>query len=576
MDDHDGSGRHHSRAGRSVAAVMVALLVVCVLSVLFAGARRAPPAFDIVTASWPLDRALPDEYQLVSGAADAGFVRDDVPARVLAPHERRLHWRRISPAKPWHDTSPPVLALYAPYFNHVRVLAPPDYVPRNLSLRDSDFDNGRSRHALLVELPPGWDATQPVYLALEPARRLPLHLRLESRVRFAAGDIQHLRIVLPLLSVFAFIAAIVAALGLVLRERDMLFLAGALCAMLFFQGMILGEFYALPGGDWLAATGFRAVWTARALQEAFLALFAIAFVAARQRTPRLTRALYAFAGGLFLVALLAWLPLGSYAGWLSRAGSLLLAGAVVLMLVIGVLAWRQGSRQAGLFLLAWLPLMVLDALRELELLGMLRLYPENEYLPLIAAVWAAGLFSFGVADRLVRVRRERDAAVDAAKHDSLTRVFNRAGILERMRRAGRDRHRQLAIFFADLDHFKAINDRFGHAVGDACLRSAVEAVASELRAGDSVGRIGGDELLVVLPDTGEQEAQEIAERVRAKVERSCAEVDGHVVALTLSIGVAATGGGIDHDAGLLASADAAMYRAKLQGRNRVSTVADAV
>jgi diguanylate cyclase (GGDEF)-like protein len=575
MDNLVQSGRRRAREGVSVVLVAMLLLIASMHPFPADTRQRASDGFDISTSSWPLDREPPDESRLASGDLDRGFFVDPMPARLLAPHPQRLHWRRIAPATPWLEASPPVLALYVPYFNRVRVLAPPDYRPRDLSLRDPDFDGDRSRHALLVELPADWDASRPVYLALEPARRLPLRLSLESRANFDVADIQHLRTVLPLLSLLAFITVIVAAFGLVLRERDMLLLACALCAMLFFQGLILGEFYALPGGDRLAAAGFRPVWTARALQEAFLALFALVFYAAQQRTPRLSRAIYAVAAGLFLVAVLAWIPLGSFVDWLSRIGSVLLAAAIVLIFTTAVIAWRQGSRQAGMFLLAWLPLMVLDALRELELLGVLRWYPENEYLPLVAAIWAAGMFAFGVGDRLVHVRRERDAAIDAAERDPLTGVLNRTGILERMRRAMADGSGRLAVLFVDLDHFKAINDRFGHAVGDACLKHAVQAITAELRKADSIGRIGGEEFLAVLPAIGERDAHDIAERIRARVELSCANVDSHAVALTLSIGVAATDGGIDHPQ-LLARADAAMYQAKLQGRNRVSTASHAV
>jgi diguanylate cyclase (GGDEF)-like protein len=575
MDNHVQSGRHRVREGASVVLAAVLLLIAFMHPFAADAQQRASEGFDISTSSWPLDHEPPDESRLASGDLDHGFVVDPMPVRLLAPHPQRLHWRRITPMTPWQEASPPVLALYVPYFNRVRVLAPPDYRPRDLSLRDPDFDGDRSRHALLVELPPDWDASRPVYLALEPARRLPLRLSLESRANFDVADIQHLRTVLPLLSLLAFITVIVAAFGLVLRERDMLLLACALCAMLFFQGLILGEFYALPGGDRLAAAGFRPVWTARALQEAFLALFAMTFYAAPRRTPRLSRTLRAVAVGLFLVAVLAWIPLGSFVDLLSRAGSVLLAAAIMLMFATAVVAWRQGSRQAGLFLLAWLPLMVLDALRELELLGLLRWYPESEYLPLIASIWAAGLFTFGVGDRLVHVRRERDAAIDAAERDPLTGVLNRTGILERMRRAIVDGGSQLAVLFVDLDHFKAINDRFGHALGDACLKHAVQAITAELRKADSIGRIGGEEFLAVLPAIGERDAHDIAERIRVRVERSCANVDGHAVALTLSIGVAATDGGIDHPQ-LLARADAAMYQAKLRGRNRVSVASHVV
>jgi diguanylate cyclase (GGDEF)-like protein len=564
MKDRVRSGQRR-RGWHVVAATSILsfLLVACV-----ATTSESPSDSGLSTASWPADRAIPGEQALASGAADGGFIADAHPIRSLAPDEHTMRWHRVAPRARWTASSPPVLAFYAPYFNRMHVLAPPDYVPRTLSLRDIGFDADRSRHALLIDLPTRWDASQPVYVALEPSRRLAMRIRLESRAAFAASDIHHLRIVLPLLGVLAFIAFVGAIFGLVLRERDLLFLAGALGAMLFFQGMILGEFYALPGGDHLAATGFRAVWTARALQEAFLVLFAMTFLALRQRAPRLSNLLTAVAIGLFVVAVLAWAPLGPYAGWLSRTGSVLLASAVLLMLGAAIIVLRQGSRQAWFFLLAWLPLMLLDGLRELALLGWLKRYPENEYLPLIAVICAAGMFAFGVADRLLRVRRERDAAIVAAEHDPLTSTLSRTAILARLHSASSDLRNGVALMYLDIDHFKSINDRFGHAIGDACLQTVVKVVAAELRRGDSMGRLGGEEFLVVLPGASQDDAQRLAERARSDVQRECAQIGGRPVGLTLSIGVAANDAGADC-VDLVERADAAMYAAKLQGRNRV-------
>jgi diguanylate cyclase (GGDEF)-like protein len=204
----------------------------------------------------------------------------------------------------------------------------------------------------------------------------------------------------------------------------------------------------------------------------------------------------------------------------------------------------------------------------LELLGWASFYPANEYLDLVAAIWAAVLFTFGVGERLVRAGRERDAAIDAARIDPLTGALNRKGILERLQRAGTRGREPLVVLFVDLDRFKAINDRHGHAMGDACLVAVVGEITAELGKRGSIGRIGGEEFLVVLPDAGLADGMRTAEGIRARVARECAQVEGRPMALTLSIGVAATDAGIAH-ADLLAEADAAMYRVKQRGRNGV-------
>jgi diguanylate cyclase (GGDEF)-like protein len=121
----------------------------------------------------------------------------------------------------------------------------------------------------------------------------------------------------------------------------------------------------------------------------------------------------------------------------------------------------------------------------------------------------------------------------------------------------------------DLDHFKKINDRFGHAVGDRALQTFARTAAAKLRATDIIGRLGGEEFAAVLPATNLQAAAVAAERVREAFELAAREIDGLPVGGTVSIGAVATD---DADADmdkLLALADEALYAAKASGRNRI-------
>ena len=129
----------------------------------------------------------------------------------------------------------------------------------------------------------------------------------------------------------------------------------------------------------------------------------------------------------------------------------------------------------------------------------------------------------------------------------------------------------LAVVIADLDHFKRVNDTYGHLVGDRVLAAAATALSGALRSYDSIGRFGGEEFAVLLPHTHPGEADQVAQRLRHQV--STAQVptaQGEVVQVTVSVGVAVLGSNGSDLTELLAAADLALYRAKADGRDRVS------
>jgi diguanylate cyclase (GGDEF)-like protein len=163
-----------------------------------------------------------------------------------------------------------------------------------------------------------------------------------------------------------------------------------------------------------------------------------------------------------------------------------------------------------------------------------------------------------------------------AARDQLTGAWTRRAILDRMTaEIGRGlRHgRQASLVLADLDHFKAINDTFGHATGDEVLRFFTEQVAQLLRVSDEIGRWGGEEFAILLPETTGEAAFALMERVRTSLGGAgVPALEGKSV--TASFGIAELRAGTDDAAAWLARADKAMYAAKAAGRNRVATYAD--
>jgi diguanylate cyclase (GGDEF)-like protein len=170
------------------------------------------------------------------------------------------------------------------------------------------------------------------------------------------------------------------------------------------------------------------------------------------------------------------------------------------------------------------------------------------------------------------LRRQRDQLVhrlrQAVRTDPLTTVLNRRGFdeafvreLERLARSGDP----LSVLVGDLDHFKALNDRFGHAAGDDALASVGATMREACRSIDTVARIGGEEFALLLPDTGARGAFEAAERFRAAVSGT-ADPAGRP--LTISFGTITCADPRATAERLLAAADAALYQAKEQGRDR--------
>ena len=162
-----------------------------------------------------------------------------------------------------------------------------------------------------------------------------------------------------------------------------------------------------------------------------------------------------------------------------------------------------------------------------------------------------------------------------ATHDALTGLLNRRAIMDALDREASRANRTgepLAVVMCDLDHFKRINDTYGHPVGDQVLKEAASAMRSWTRRYDSVGRCGGEEFLIVMPGCGWSQAASAAERLCKRIAeaRTCT-LNGHVPT-TLSLGVAVSHptNALTPDA-MLKAADGALYRAKALGRNRVET-----
>ena len=168
---------------------------------------------------------------------------------------------------------------------------------------------------------------------------------------------------------------------------------------------------------------------------------------------------------------------------------------------------------------------------------------------------------------VVRLIRFTEELLRLATRDTLTGLLNRGYFVERseyMVKHAQRSHQAISVLLIDLDHFKQINDTYGHSVGDEALKKIATLINANLRPLDIAGRMGGDELTILLMDADTDIASVVAERLREAVESNAISVDENPITITVSIGISAISTSLD-DA--LRKADQALYEAKRTGRN---------
>jgi len=241
--------------------------------------------------------------------------------------------------------------------------------------------------------------------------------------------------------------------------------------------------------------------------------------------------------------------------------------------------WRGRSEQ---LVSRWPAIFMLFAhgalfLLRTPLVAMLPWAPNNN---IFGSVWLtvlsfeALLFTISIAFILLAMAKERTELRHrtAAMVDPLTGIANRRAFLQdaallAKRHSGNPR--PTAVLLIDLDHFKSINDRFGHALGDRVLEIFTDAARQSIRSSDLIGRLGGEEFAAVLYDTSRDKAVAAAERIRESFAQISQEVDGRPVCASVSIGIVHCQEAVLDVPELLAQADQALYLAKERGRNRV-------
>ncbi len=307
-----------------------------------------------------------------------------------------------------------------------------------------------------------------------------------------------------------------------------------------------------------------------------LTTFAVTWAGARTFDGRPTQPMYIVAGAaVWLVA--SRMPIFSD----SDFRSLLSSGIIASYTWLTAYEFWRGRSEA--LVSRWPAIFMLFSHGALFLLrtplaAMLPWSPTNEVLGsvwLTALSFEALLFTIAIAFILLAMAKERTELrhKTAAMVDPLTGIANRRAFLqaaaERTAKRRSPETPASAVMLIDLDHFKAINDHFGHAIGDRVLQVFAQVANGGIRSTDLIGRLGGEEFAAVLADVGSDKALLLADRIRSVFADEAAVVDGQPVKATISIGVVMIGDPPAEIGVLLAQADQALYCAKERGRNRV-------
>lgn len=507
-------------------------------------------------------------------AADvvAGRFDDRLGAPVAAAirvRARESGWFRVSTPVAVDPAQAPKLVLRSPFIDEVEVWVPGGDGPRRHGLYGDVADPRYAHRALVVDLPRGLLPDDAVWLHVQPRSAVSMPVAIEPMARVHRDDLAFVAWRAFILAVLLVLALLALAFWVGVGEASYGWFGGMLIFAMFYLVAIGGDLRLLPGAELLFGStaqsnrivGGLGVLCSNMFQRAYLDLPGKLRVLDRLLSVGSALAVFSVAGSIFLDA-----------GWLAYVGNIGLLLSAGLLMVGSIWLSLRGDRPGRVVMVSWLPLMAFTTLVASEMLGFW-------YGPIWLEQGLAGSFALagllltiGLADKLLELRRDRDQASAQARADDLTGMYNRAGVEAELRQVMAEataRGMPMSIAFVDLDHFKRINDAFGHSIGDQCLRIVAQRVRNQLRGRDIIGRYGGDEFLVVLPDTRLEDAVRVSGRMLASVNCRPLTMDEMQLDATLSIGVAEFVSGESPEA-LFERADAALYASKQAGRNRVS------
>jgi diguanylate cyclase (GGDEF)-like protein len=523
--------------------------------------RALPPADTHPTPEAIASGSLDDQFQPFSKAPGHTYWRD--------------YWLRVNPEDPPSVDGVSVVIMNTTRALHADLIAYRDgkVVALPVATKLAGF---LGTHDQVYLLPEGISAAQPFYahVTSNSSQQQFLGFSVSTLEATLTQGTERARMIA--LAFGALMAVSIAALLIWFVLKDPLFI---LYATMFTLQALYVAYLSGQGFDWpmLSYAGpiDSFAWNVPVgLSGAVACLFTREIADLRLFSPRVYRVFGWMAVAFIVITAANVAAFVGLLGLVNAIGNIMFVIAALFTVIVCVLAWRRGNRAAGWFLIAWCVLEGFTIAAALRFLSTSRVDSDALYyygLPL-SMVAASILVALGVADRL---RAQRAALSDAerrAQTDPLTGVLNRRSLIERLDVActrAKARGLPIALLFIDLDHFKQINDTFGHPAGDACLRAIIAPIHAELRQSDVIGRYGGEEFVVILSSADAAAATPIAQRILERVADVRVSGFGSPISVTCSIGIATSDTLGIWGEPLLAQADAAVYAAKRSGRNQI-------
>ena len=367
-----------------------------------------------------------------------------------------------------------------------------------------------------------------------------------------------------------------------LSAYNLMLFAGLRKRRYLFYSLYTGSFVAVTASYngigmallWPDAVGWQQ-WAPPLLMLCFVSsglAFATSFLKTRRYRPRLHKIIQTI-GVAYFALFGAFFALDEQ-GLALQLAFLVVPVFTVLMLYMGVSSWTGGNQFARYFMLGTLASVIGASVTALTVAGVITYSQLGYYAVDIGMVVDAMLLMLALADLARKNKVARVTAERTAQIDLLTGLNNRRGFLpvaESLWSLVTRKDSNICVAMIDIDHFKNINDQYGHAVGDRILKEIAGELDKSRRKGDLLARWGGEEFTLLLPETDEAEALNVAERFRHNIEQLVVNDCGRMIRCTISVGVASRHARhvtLEH---AISKADEELYQAKVQGRNQIST-----